>query len=280
MTIWIFFKRGTMELLIVALAAFLIFRTEIKKTINENWEDISANAVPLTKYLGSSILLTFTVSIFPNLIMVLYMRAEGFFAYELFSGNTHAFGVLSGNIFINYLLLSFGFYGSSILVAKKAGKVAIIGFGLLNAAVLGYFILLASNSAHWIILATMLFATFLIAAYAYFMLSSGIKGRARAWYAPLILTGILVIAPIMFSQYTARFARVSLAQMKVGGINVKLTKAEDFLKLEGERHYKAMWLVLRTPELLYLKDSEDAKSILILKASDYLLATEIPGSHD
>lgn len=269
-----------MELLIVAAAIFLIFRTEIKKAIDENWEDISQNAGPLVKYLGSSILLTATLGIFPNLMMVLYMRAEGFFAYELFTGDTHAFGVLSGNIFINYLVLSFGFYGSSLLVAKKASKASIIGFGLLNAAFLGYFMLLASNSAHWGIMATMLFATFLIAAYAYFMLSSGIKGRAQAWYAPLILTGILLVGPIMFSPHSSHFARASLAQMKVGGISIKLAKAEDFLKLEGERQYKTMWLVLRTPELLYLKDSEAATNILILKASDYLLSTKTPGAQD
>jgi hypothetical protein len=269
-----------MELLIVGLAVFLIFRTEIKKSIDENWEDISENIVPLIKYLGSSVLLTATLGIFPDLLMVLYMRAEGFFAYELFAGDAHAFGVLSGNIFVNYLVLSFGFYGSSLLFAKRAGKASVIGFGMLNAVFLGYFLLLASSSAHWIILTTMLFATFLIAAYAYFMLSSGIKGRARAWYAPLILSGILLIGPVMFSPYAANFAKVSLAQMKVGGINVKLAKAEDFLKLEGERQYKTMWLVLRTPELLYLKDSENATSILVLKASDYLLATKTPGARD
>ncbi|WP_447825493.1 hypothetical protein [Aeromonas salmonicida] len=261
-----------MELGIVILMLVLVFRTAIVSAIKENLGTISANAEPLIKYLGASIVLSATVAAIPSLCMIVYMRTEGFFAYELFTSESHAFGVLASNIFVNYLVLSFGFFGAAILFAAKAEKWMLWLIALLNALFVTYFLLVAYVTSRWVLVGAMIIFTLAIAGYLYFWLSSGVKGKARFWWAPLGVAAILLLLPILAPKPTAEFTASALAQMKVGGMMVEVSEPKQiFAPVEGHKAVK-QWLVLRTPDALYLKPDRKSTSVTVLKADGFIVS--------
>jgi len=250
----------------------LVFKTTIASAIKDNLPTISANAEPLIKYLGASAILSATLAALPSLCMIIYMRKEGFFAYELFSRESHAFGVLASNIFVNYLVLTFSLFGAAVLFAAKADKWMLVFVSLLNSLFISYFLVVAYVSSGWVIVGGMLVFTALIAGYLYFWLSSGVKGKARFWYAPLIVAAILALLPIFAQQTTAEFTANALAQMKVGGMLVEVSEPSHiFSPEEGHKPIK-QWLVLRTPDALYLKPTREDKNVMVLKAEGFTVS--------
>lgn len=262
-----------MELGIVILMLVLVFRTAIVSAIKENLDTISANAEPLIKYLGASTVLSATVAAIPSLCMIVYMRTEGFFAYELFTSESHAFGVLASNIFVNYLVLSFGFFGAAILFAAKAEKWMLWLIALLNALFVTYFLLVAYVTSRWVLVGAVLIFTLAIAGYLYFWLSSGVKGKARFWWAPLGMAALLLLLPILAPVPTAEFTAGALAQMKVGGMMVEVSEPKQIFAPEEAHKAAKQWLVLRTPDALYLKPSRESNSVTVLKADGFIVST-------
>lgn len=250
----------------------LVFRAAIISAIKENIDTISTNAESLVKYLGASTVLSATVAAIPSLCMIIYMRTEGFFAYELFTKESHAFGVLAGNIFVNYLVLSFGFFGAAILFAAKAEKWMLWLIALLNALFVTYFLLVAYVTSRWVLVGAMLIFTLAIAGYLYFWLSSGVKGKARFWWVPLGVAAVLALLPILIPVPTAEFTAGALAQMKVGGMMVEVSEPKQIFSPEENHKVAKQWLVLRTPDALYLKASRESRSVTVLKADGFIVS--------
>jgi hypothetical protein len=204
--------------------------------------------------------------------MIIYMRTEGFFAYELFTRESHAFGVLAGNVFVNFLVLSFGFFGAAVLFAAKADKLMLALVALLNGLFVTYFLLVAYITSRWLLVGGILVITFFIAGYLYFWLSSSVSGKARFWYAPLVFSAILALAPIAVPSVTSELTGNALAQMKVGGMMVEVAEpAHIFAPKEDQKAVK-QWLVLRTPEALYLKPDRESTSVTVLKAEGFTVS--------
>lgn len=261
-----------LELALIALMIILVFKTAIISSINEHLPTISSNAEPLIKYLGASAILAATVAALPSLFMIIYMRTEGFFAYELFTRESHAFGVLAGNIFVNFLVLSFGFFGAAVLFAAKADKLMLGLVALLNGLFVTYFLLLAYVTSRWLLVGGMLAITLAIAGYLYFWLSSGVSGKARFWYAPLVVAALLAFFPILAPGPTTELTASALAQMKVGGMMVEINEpVQIFAPKNGHKAVK-QWLVLRTPDALYLKPDRESTSVTVLKAEGFTVS--------
>lgn len=261
-----------MELALIALMLVLVFKSSIVKAINEHLPTISSNLEPLIKYLGASAILSAAVAALPSLFIVIYMRTEGFFAYELFTHESHAFGVLSGNVFINFLVLSFGFFGAAVLFAAKADKWMLSLVALLNGVFVSYFLLLAYVTSRWLLVGGMLGITLAIAGYLYFWLSSGFSGKARFWYTPLVLAALLLLCPMLFPKFATEVTAGALAQMKVGGMMVELSEpGAVFSPKEGHNAVK-QWLVLRTPETLYIKPARESTAVTVLKSDGFIVS--------
>ncbi len=261
-----------MELALVALMLVLVFKTTIISAINEHLPTISSNAEPLIKYLGATAILSATVAALPSLFMIIYMRTEGFFAYELFTRESHAFGVLAGNIFVNFLVLSFGFFGAAVLFAAKVDKWMLSLVALLNGLFVTYFLLVAYVTSRWLLVGGMLAITLAIAGYLYFWLSSGVTGKARFWFAPLGVAALLALLPILAPGTTTELTASALAQMKVGGMMVEVSEPIQIFAPKDDHKAVKQWLVLRTPEALYLKPTRESASVTVLKAEGFTVS--------
>ncbi|MGY8625111.1 hypothetical protein [Chromobacterium violaceum] len=261
-----------MELALIALMLILVFKTTIISAINEQLPNISSNAESLIKYLGASAILSATVAALPSLFMIIYMRNEGFFVYELFTRESNAFGILAGNIFANFLVLSFGFFGAAVLFAAKADKLMLGLVALLNGLFITYFLLIAYVTSRWLLVGGMLTITLAIASYLYFWLSSGVSGKARFWYAPLVIAAFLTFTPILAPGPTAELTAGALSQMKVGGMMVKVSEPAQIFEPKNDHKVVKQWLVLRTPDALYLKPDRTSKSVTVLKAEGFTVS--------
>jgi hypothetical protein len=259
-----------LELAIVVVAIFLIFRRNILTALEANAVTIAKNAAPLAQYFGSTIVLTFTLSILPKLYVMVYMRSEGFYAYEVFAPGSGGYSVLAGNIFFNYLVLTFGFFGAAMLWAGKIDRRLIALVALVNSAFVALFVLLAFELNQLILVAAMLSLSLLLSVYLYYWISSGIEGRARLWYVPLIFSFLLLFAPIAAPTLISRLTAQALAQMKVGGMLVDVQDASSALKSDSARSRR--WLILRTPDALYLKDAQDSKLVSVLRSDSFSVA--------
>jgi len=255
-----------MEYALVFLMLLLVFKGSIANLIKRNIGIVSANAESLAKYAGASAVLALTVAVFPTICVAIYMRTEGFFAYELYSAESRSFGVLSANIFLNYCILSLGLFGIAVFSSMKTDRWLIIGMAVVNALLIVYFLLLAWTHKAWIIMTGVSVIAAMISLYLRFWISSGIQGKAKYWWAPLVPAAILGFAPLMAPDVVAKLTASSLAQMKVGGMAVEILDDSPLESRAGEQRGEKKWLVLRTPEMLYLKDREDDKSITLLKA--------------
>lgn len=250
----------------------LVFKGTIINAINKHHSIIASNAEPLIKYFGASAILSATLALLPSLFMIIYMRTEGFFAYEIFSRDSHAFGVLAGNIFVNFLMLSFGFFGATVLFATKADKWTLILVSLLNGLLITYFLLLAYVTSRWLLVGGMIAITLAIASYLYFWLSSGVTGKAKFWYAPLAAAGLLTLLPILAPEATAELTAGALAQMKVGGMMVEVSEPTQIFSPDKDHKVVKQWLVLRTPEALYLKQNKGSTSVTVLKSEGFAVS--------
>lgn len=250
----------------------LVFKTTIVEAINQHLPTISSNAESLIKYLGASAILSATLAALPSLCMIIYMRTEGFFAYELFTRDSHAFGVLAGNIFVNFLILSFGFFGAAILFAARAEKWMLGLIALLNGLFVTYFLLLAYVTSRWLLVGGTLVTTLAIAGYLYFWLSSGVSGKARFWYAPLVVAALFALAPMLAPSITTELTASALSQMKVGGMMVEVNEPTQIFEPKEEHKAVKLWLVLRTPDALYLKPNRESTSVTVLKAEGFTVS--------
>lgn len=266
-----------MELTFAVLMLALVFKSSIVTFIGKHHLLMARNAESLIKYFGASAILSATVAILPSLFMITYMRTEGFFAYEIFSGDSHAFGVLAGNIFVNFLILSFGFFGAAVLVAVRADNWSLIFISLLNGLFITYFLLVAYVTSRWVLVGGMVFITLLITVYLYFWLSSGVSGKAKFWYAPLAIAALITLLPILLPTLTAELTASALAQMKVGGMLVEVSEPTQIFSPDKDRKVVKQWLVLRTREALYLKPTQKSTGVTVLKAESFIVS---PSKYD
>lgn len=249
------------QLFIVVM--IVIFLVEYKRDIiRKILSTITSNPHGTVKYLGAVSVLSITLSLLPGLLLTIYMREKGFFAYEVFGNQQHSINILSLNVFINLIILSLGFFSSAILIAVKAGWIPIIASFFFNVIYFLLMILFAISSGKYLLVITIIIFCFLIAAYLFFWVKSGIEEKAKFWWIPLAFSSILILAPITFSSNAAQLVENGLSQMKVGGIDIELI--DNQVNVSGK-------LVLRTPELIYFIPSNNPEVIQIMKLDHFSL---------
>lgn len=258
-----------MEMFFVLLMLGVLFWERGGGAKKELLKVVVENKRGLIKYLGSAALLAMTLSVLPSLLLSIYMRQHGFFAYEIFGSQQGGMRIISLNVLFNFIVLSVSLMGAAIfwkakapwlLVALSTGAALLIAVGLLGVA---YY-----AKSYDLLVATLFFA-FLIGGYVLFWISNGIDGKINRWWVPLVFSGIALVTPVIFHSYAAALAGNALFQMRVGGMPVVLTEPLGFGKsvsgstIEGK-------LLLRTPELYYLEvageNSTNAHSVVIVSS--------------
>lgn len=214
------------------------------------------------KYLGSAAVLSLVMSALPSEFLTVYMRYHGFFAFELFGEQQHAFQVIGLNVFANFLALSAFLYAAFLARALKADKAIIRMSYLASAILLCTMIAVALSSGRWILALVVLAFCAVIAGYLWFLTSSWGE-KSKRWWIPLAFACALAAWPLIPTigwRSAAVLTENALFQMRVGGMDVEISEPLGFAQGSPHTSIKAR-LMLRTPEFYYLKLGD---SILIL----------------
>lgn len=254
-----------MESLFILVLLGVLFFEHGKPMLKEAISELKLNPTGLFKYLGSASVFAITLSSLPILLLTIYMRDYGFFAYEIFSPNNSSIGYLSANIFVNYLMLTFGLFVSGVLFAAKADKITLAMTILVNAIFVLYFVGMAFVSDNWILVVSMLFFCIVIAGYIYFWVSNGIQKKAKFWWVPIVFSFVIIFLPIIFHNAASAFTKASLYQMKAGGMNVNIFNVKS---IKEDKEFLEGFMYLRTEDNIYFKP-KDSKKIMIVK-SEYI----------
>lgn len=260
-----------MELVILTALLLIIFRDVIAAKIRNNLPGIRQNRDALVRYAAASVIFSIILSAFPSYLMIIYMRHEGFYAYELFSGNSLPFDVLAGNSYFNFAYLALMLLGAAIPVAMNAERSVIWSAAIVNVVLTLIFVSLAYMTSQWVILAAAIVIAILVNGYLYFWIRTDVAQKARLWYFPLVYTVALIILPVIYQPGTVTLVANSLAQMKVGGMWVTVSEPEQYFNPEPGFKPKRQWLVLRTNDMLYVKDQRTDPTVTVVKAEGFVV---------
>lgn len=263
-----------MEALLIGLLAFILFLERGGKFRDDFFVAISSNWVGVIKYFGATAVLTVAFSMLPSLLMVIYMRTHGFFAYEVFGKEDEAINVLSLNVLVNYLGLSFFLFVFAIAAKLKTAK-STLGVAVISSLMVGAaFYFAATSSGQLALAAAMLVFCAILAVLITFWVSHGMQDKAKYWGWPIGIAVLLLLLPVIFSAPASRLTENALFQMKVGGINVEISEPLGLLSEKPTQSYPAR-LLLRTNDFYYLHPIARPEDIVIIK-TDHVSIRYLP----
>lgn len=254
-----------MEFFFISLFIIFLVLEYGENLRNELLHALKTNHKGVIKYLGSSAVLSLTLTVLPGMMLTIYMRHHGFFAYEVFGEQQHAFQILSANVFLNFLIVSIYLFLPFLLWASNAGKAAIIASSIAPIIVIIFLIALYWSTGNSILIYSVLFLCTVVGGSLILWVRSDYNQKARYWMIPLGLSLLLIIGPILFFSSTVTFTENALMQMRVGGFDVELAEPLDFNVLTPNKSLKGK-LLLRTPEFYYIKPASNPESIVILRS--------------
>jgi hypothetical protein len=251
-----------METLLIALLVVVLFMEHGGAARLQILAATRTNTIGVIKYFGSAAVLSLTLSSLPVILLSIYMRSNGFFAYEIFGSQQHSVQILSFNVFLNFLVLSVFLFGAWLLWGAKADKASLVisSIGTIGAVIT--FVLVAISTRRYDLVISVFVLCFLLSAYLYFWVSSGFSQKARFWWIPLAFSLIFLLAPVVFYRWAVLITENALSQMNVGGIDVELSDPLGF-GAQSKISVTAR-LILRTPEFYYLRFKSDPEQIVIV----------------
>ena len=253
-----------MEFVFVSLLLLVLFIERGGKLREQLVAAIASNHRGVIKYFGSAAVLSLTLSFLPGLLLSIYMRRNGFFAYEVFGDQRQAIQVLSLNVFANFLILSVYLFSTALLWGSKADKVSIGISILVTLFMITLFVLLALSTGRYDLFVSIFFFCIMLGGYLFFWVSSGFKDKARLWWMPLAFSFAFLFLPLVFYKFSVALTENALLQMKVGGMDVELSEPLGFEKDKPETVLIGK-LLLRTPEFYYLRLTNNPDSVLIVR---------------
>jgi hypothetical protein len=223
-------------------------------------EAFKQNPHGLVKYLGAAAVFWLTMGSLPTILLSIYLRQHGFFAFEAFGVNRLSFQILTLNAFFDLAVVTLLLLGIAVPFAFKRRflLLAQIILWVLGACFL-LAIFLGGTHATVAILAFCL----LLGGYIYFSLSRTFVQKAKSWGMPLIFASLYLCLPIFNSSWTADFVAHKLYTMRVGAIDVEILD-RPFSEKPGVPI--AARLLLRTSESYYLKLDSDPQNLVVLDA--------------
>lgn len=253
-----------MESFLISLLVLVLFFERGGKLREQLLVALASNHRGVIKYFGSAAVLSLTLSFLPGLLLSIYMRRNGFFAYEVFGDQQQAIQVLSMNVLANFILLSVYLFSTALLWGSKADKVSIGISVLVTLFMIALFVLFALSSGRYDLFASIFVFCLMLGGYLYFWVSSGFNDKARFWWVPLAFSLGFFFLPLAFHQFSAVLTENALSQMKVGGMDVELSDPLGF-EADKPKTVLAGKLLLRTPEFYYLRPANDPDSVVIVR---------------
>jgi hypothetical protein len=121
-----------METFFIGLLLLVLMCEHGEETKHQIVTVLHKNPKGLLKYLGATSSFTLCFTLLPSLFLTIYMREHKFWAYEVFGEQSHSIGILSLNVFLNFLFLAVGMFYSALLIATNSGKWQIFSSVVIN----------------------------------------------------------------------------------------------------------------------------------------------------
>lgn len=258
-----------MEMIFIVLMAWVL--------VHENWskikdwpmvidaiDTIRNNRSGVIKYFGAAAILAMVFQALPMLLVTIYMRKEGFFAYELFGEDAGALDILSLNVLFNYLFLSVYLFLAAFTIIHKTNWWTKVGGVLLSAFIFGMFVYFTVLTGNYLTFLSIMSFCILLGGYLVFWLMAGFNAKAKYWWVPCIFAGVFLVLPVVAPDAAARLVESSFAQMKVGGLNAAISENIDF-KEPPTRNYIEGKLLLRTTMFYYFRPKDKKDTVLTIR---------------
>lgn len=248
--------------------------------VYENWDKVkkwpmaidALNAVRdnrsgVIKYFGAAAILAMVFQSLPMLLVTIYMRKEGFFAYELFGEDAGALDVLSLNVLFNYLFISAYLFLALFTFIHKTNLWVKVGGSLLSLFILGVFVYFTILTGNYLTFLSIISFCILLGGYLVYWLTADFNAKAKYWWVPCMFAGVFLFLPIVATDVAAKLVETSFAQMKVGGLNAAISEDIDF-KEPPTRNYIEGKLLLRTTMFYYFRPN-DKKDVVLTIRTDH-----------
>lgn len=251
--------------LILLSILFLEYGANLRSQI---FDAIKSNPIGLIKYLGASSVLALTFALLPKVLISLYMRHNGFWAYEVFGAQRGSLNVIAFNVCLNFVILTFGIFISALAIALKGGFWEVCLSVCVNIFIAAMFLYMAMRGGDWLLAISVLVFCAVLAAYVAIWAKLDIASKARYWFIPLYFSLGVVALLVAFPQGASKLAMAGLRQMKVGGFAVQLYDPAD---LRNREHPMDAYLLLRTPEALYLSHEPEDLRVYIVSSDHFVI---------
>jgi len=260
-----------MEMALLVILIAIVFAKPLLGLGNEIYRVANEKPADLLKYLGASAAFALTCLSLPKLLINLYMRHSGFWAYEVFGTDRGAFAELGTNIVVNYVFISLFMFSSGIVIPLDVSRRLKVMVAAINAFAVAWLAFLAWSHGAKALGGAVLVLCLLVAAYASIWVSLSVKMKAQAWWFPLVFSAVLLFLPYAFPAQASGIVEGGLRQMKVGGFEVKLCEPGD---LKARETCESAWLLLRTPEKMYVTFLRDAgaRKVFIATSDQYVVS--------
>lgn len=232
------------------------------------FDAIKSNPIGLIKYLGASSVLALTFALLPKILISLYMRHNGFWVYEVFGAQSGSLNVIAINVFLNFSILTFGIFISALAIALRGGFWAVCLSICLNVLIAAMFFYMAMRGGDWLLAISVLVFCAILATYVAIWTRLDIASKARYWFIPLYFSLGVAVLLVAFPQGASKLAMAGLRQMKVGGFAVQLYDPAD---LRNREHPMDAYLLLRTPEALYLSHEPEGPRVYMVSSNHFAI---------
>ncbi len=173
-----------MEMALLVILIAIVFAKPLLGLGNEIYRVANEKPVDLLKYLGASAAFALTCLSLPKILINLYMRHSGFWAYEVFGTDRGAFAELGTNIVVNYVFISLFMFSSGIVVPLDVDKRLKVMVAAINALAVAWLAFLAWSHGAEALGGAVLFLCLLIAAYVSIWAFLSVKQKARCVVVP------------------------------------------------------------------------------------------------
>jgi hypothetical protein len=237
-------------------------------------EDVDTNGYALIIRATLYLITASWIAFYPAYLLLLHMKVEKFFSYDVFVGGL--FGVKSF-LFLVFILISISaiymwgfilFFRSAVL--SKSKSMWVLGGIFVLVSLFFHLVViyggLASGKPERMLWLSGLGLVFSVAISSY--MANPLKNIVSNWLSPVIAIVASATLPILHLDITSDIVKTGLENFKVGG-GVKASVH----KIENDKVIKSGGLLLLTPQYAYLREG-DSGYISISSSNDTYISVE------
>jgi len=211
------------------------------------------------------------VAFYPIYLLVIHMKVERFFSYDIFVDGVLGIKSFIMIIFVLIVMGSFMLWGFVLFfraaIINKSKGIAGVGvlFVLISVFVHLHFIssTMGSGKIERLAWLSALSLIFMLSVSSY--LKNPLQKMITNWTMPILGIGLSALAPIIFSSTTSDIVKTGLANFNMGGnVQAAIYKTDNGQKIADGK------LLLLTPNYIYLRPRETGYTTISRSNDTYI----------